>query len=123
MFLHIQAKPAQVERAPLFGKNFSVSVALVESFRIDGKPKQKHLAQLAFIVVDATELLKLDGYFYRDFRQKLNKLNIEKNKQVEFQKQIERLVEIINAAKLDNDLRQELSVNPNKTLSKLRRQL
>jgi plasmid maintenance system killer protein len=122
MYLHIQAKPAQVERSPLFGRNFGVSIALVESFRIDGKPKQKHLCQLAYIVVDATELLKLDGYFYRDFRQKLKKLDVEKSKQIEFQKQIEKLIEIINAAKLDNDLRAELSANPNKTLSKLRRQ-
>lgn len=122
MYLHIQAKPAQVERFPLFGKNFSVSIALVESFRIDGKPKQKHLCQLAYIVVDATELLKVSGYFYRDFRQKLKKLDVEKNKQIEFQKQIEKLVEIINTAKLDNDLRRELSANPNKTLSRLRRQ-
>jgi hypothetical protein len=122
MYLHIQAKPAQVEWFPLFGRNFGVSIALVESFRVDGKPKQKHLGQLAYILVDATFLLKLSGYFYRGFRQNLKNLDVEENKQIEFQKQVERLVELINTAKLDNNLRRELSANPNKTLSRLRRQ-
>ncbi len=122
MYLHIQAKPAQVMRSPLFGRNFAVSIALVESFRIDGKPKQKHLSQLAYIVVEATELLKVDGYFYNEIEQEMESLGIEQSLRIRFKKQIEKLIEIINTAKLDNDLRQELSANPNKTLSRLRRQ-
>ncbi len=122
MYLHIQAKPAQVERFPLFGKNFSVSIALVESFRVDGKPKQKHLCQLAFIVVEATELLKVGKYFYSGIEQEMETLGIEKSLRLRFKKQIEKLIEIINTAKLNNDLRRELSASPNKTLSRLRRQ-
>jgi hypothetical protein len=122
MYLHIQAKPAQVMRSPLFGRNFGVSIALVESFRIDGKPKQKHLSQLAYVVVEATELLKVDGYFYSGIERKMESLGIEKSLQTRFKKQIEKLIEIINTAKQDSDLRQELSANPNKTLSRLRRQ-
>jgi hypothetical protein len=122
MYLHIQAKPAQVERFPLFGRNFAVSIALVESNKVDGKPKQKHISQLAYITVDATILLKLSGYFYSEIEQEMESLGIEKSLRIRFKKQIEGLVEIINTAKLDNDLRQELSANPNKTLSRLRRQ-
>jgi hypothetical protein len=49
-------------------------------------------------------------------------LGIEKSLRLRFKKQIEKLIEIINTAKLNNDLRRELSASPNKTLSRLRRQ-
>jgi hypothetical protein len=122
MYLRIQAKPAGKERFSLYGRNISISVSLVESHRINGKSRQTHLGALAYIVVEATQAeAKTGKIFWSDLRRRMENLGVEKELQLKFQEQIEKLLETIKTAKQDQDLREGFYRNPNKILSQLRK--
>ncbi len=124
MYLRIQAKPAEKELLSLYGRNISISISLVENHRINGKSKQTHLGSLAYIVVKATDAeAKIDERFWNDLKKRMENLAVDEDLQIDFQKQIVRLLKTIKTAKLDQDLRQALYRNPNKTLSQLRKEI
>ena len=123
MYLQIQASASRSEGLPLYGRSLYVTVKLVESRRVEGKPRQFYLGSIAYISVPSTAVAaEVGADFWRQVRSRMKGFGVPPNKQKEFVAQIERLLAAITTAKSDPDLRLRLQTNPNKVLSELRRQ-
>lgn len=120
MYLRIQATPSASAGTPLFGRAVSVSVGLVRSERVNGKPRQKYVGSIIYFTVAGTEAgVKWSP---NDFLKRLTELGVPDEKQERLIGELHKLKLAIRKAKHDPGLRKRFQTEPNKVLSELRRQ-
>lgn len=124
MHLQIQASSARAERLPLYGKTIYVSVNLVESIRVGGKPRKRYIGRLAYFKVPSTvAAVEVGEAFWRDVRARMEELGVPADERKDFIARIEELLAAIAAANGDPDLRRRLQDSPTKVLSELRKKM